>query len=364
MKQFLILATALVASYRAQAPEGFDPQAMNANSYDSPAETGGNREDLRNVLTILEPEDTPFTSSVKKGPSPKATFVEVLADTLRTPRKSGTKEGADASKGGNKALKRARFGTYVHRVFDTFGVTDVQQIVSQRGGTAAVDDEYGSAKAKCVREVKRDIEAICLGDQEHQGGSDTDMKTRGFFNWVKATAQTSNPVPADFRPAAAQVKTGVGTTVPLFTEDALNAVCKALKKVYGGKRTFQMIAGDDVVETVDKFTRVNENTTNTRYRVTEMSTNHEITLMVQVFESSFARLEIIPGDFIKLVDSTGLGDPTAAAIVNQALWELQFLDALHSADLDDEGGGPSGYVKAMMALTCLNPKGNGAIYNS
>lgn len=359
-----MLAATIVASYRAQAPAGFDPQNINANSYASPGDEGGNREDLRNVLTILEPEDAPFTSAVKKGPSPKSTFVEVLADTLRKPRTTGTPEGKDANKGGNKAVKRKRFGTYVHRVFDEYGVTDVQQIISERGGTAAVDDEYGNAKAKCVRELKRDMEAICLGDQEHAGGDESDMKTRGFFNWTKVTAQTSNPVPADFRPLTAQVKTGVGTSVPLFTEGALNTVCKALKKVYGGKRTFQVFSGDDVTETIDGFTRVNESTTNARYQVHEMATNHEITLMVQVFDSSFARLEIIPSDFVKYNSTTELGDPTAAAIANMALWELQFLDALHSKDLDDEGGGQSGYCKAMFALTCLNPKGNGAIYNT
>lgn len=336
---------------------------MNANTYSNPAKAGGNREDLRNVLTILEPEDTPFTSLCKKGPAPKSTFVEVLADTLRKPRTSGTREGTDASAGGNKAVKRQRFGTYVHRAFDEFGVSDVQQIISEKGGVAAVSDEYANAKAKCIREVKRDIEAINCGAQEHQGGSDAEMRTRGAFAWIKATLQTANVVPADFQPPSAAILTGVGTTVPLFTEKQLNAILKALKGVYGGKRTYQGIAGDDAADTIDQFTRVNENSTNVRYRVNENASAHEITLMVQVFESSFGRLEVTPTQFNKLTAAQA-GDPDTLLVLNMALWEMDLFDALHAMDLTDNGGGPQGYVKEMHALLCLNPRGNGCIYNT
>ena len=336
---------------------------MDANTFSSPSTLGGNREDLRNVLTILEPEDTPFTSMAKKGPSPKATFTEVLGDTLRKPRKSGTKEGADAGKGGNKASNRARFGTYVHRVQDEFGVTDVQELVSERGGVAAISNEYGDAKAKCVREVKRDIESVCCSDQEHQGGSDAEMQTRGAFTWLSPTAQALNPVPSQFLCLTGNVLSGVGTTVPLFTEAQLNAILKSMKTVYGGKKEFDMVAGNNVVETIDNFTRTNTSTTNARYQVHEMADEHEITLMVQVFDSSFGRVNVIPTEFNK-ISSAGVGDANTALILNMDLWELMFLDALHSADLPELGGGPQGYVKAMFANTCLSPKGNGKIYNT
>jgi hypothetical protein len=336
---------------------------MQANSYSSPADTGGNREDIRNVLTILEPEDTPFTSMCKKGPAPKSTFVEVLADTLRKARTTGTREGADANRGGNKAAKRQRFGTYIHRAMDEFAVSDVQQIISTNGGTAAVSDEYGNAKAKCVREVKRDIEAINCGSQEHQGGDDTEMRTRGAMTWLSSSAQSSNPVPSDFRTLSTAILSAVGTTVPLFTEKQLNTMLKALKGVYGGKRTYQLIAGDSVVETVDNFSRIQESTTNSRYQVTEMSDKHEITLSVQVFDSSFGRVEVIPSQFVN-VDSNGDGSLESALLLNMALWEMDLFDPLHSMDLPKLGGGESGYVKQMHALLCLNPKGNGKIYNT
>lgn len=344
---------------------------MMANSYSTPGTTGGNREDLRNILTILEPEETPFTSMVKKGDAPSAVLVEVLADNLRKPRINGTKEGQDAGKGNNKAKNRTRFGAYVHRIQDEFGVTDVQQAISQRGGTAAVESEYGNSKAKTIREMKRDIEAIACANQDTQGGSDADMQTRGAFSWVQAAAQSTQPVPALFRPTGgdplATTSTILvhGTTAPpCFTEAQLNAVLKNLSKVYGGKREYQCIAGDNVTETIDNFSRVNSLAVNSRYMVNDNASTHTITLSVQVFDSSFGQINVIPTQFNMVSGTTGDGDANAALILNMNLWQMLFLENLHAVDQEENAGGESGYAKAMFSLLCLNPKGNGKLVTS
>lgn len=337
---------------------------MNANSYASPSTAGGNRESLEDLLTILEPEETPYTSMVSKGGTVSATYTEWLADTLRAPKKGGTKEGGDAGRGGNKATKRQRFGTYLNRSLEEYGVTDIEEEISKKGGVAATDDLYAEAKAKTLREMKRDMEAINCSAQEHQGGSDADMQTRGCFQWLLSSAQTVNPVPADFRPPAASKLTGVGTSAPLFTEAQLNGVLKSLVTIYGGTRTYQMLSGNTVVETVDNFSRVNASSTNTRYVVNQNASEKSITMMVKVFESSFGRLEIMPQQFNNC-DAAGLGDPTAALILNMELWKLMFLESLHTRDLDPEqAGGPRGYAKQIWLNRCSMPKGNGAIYNT
>ena len=76
----------------------------SANSYASPSTTGGNREDLRDVLTILEPEQTPVVSAMRKGPGPRGTFTEVLADELAAPSTDGQPEGKDIGTFSNKAV--------------------------------------------------------------------------------------------------------------------------------------------------------------------------------------------------------------------------------------------------------------------
>src|SRR6185436_2582904 len=101
----------------------------SANSYSSPSTAGGNREYLRDVLTVLEPEGTPVTSMIKKGEDAKGTYAEVLADTMRPARTTGRPEGQDANPSTNNAAKRQRFGNYPHILREDFSVTDMQESV-------------------------------------------------------------------------------------------------------------------------------------------------------------------------------------------------------------------------------------------
>lgn len=329
---------------------------MNANSYQSPGTTGGNREDLDGTLTILEPEETPFTSMVTKTNNAKATLHEVVSDRLRAPRITGTREGDSGAKGSNKALRRQRFGAYLHRFLDTYGVTDVQQAVSRAGGNAVTDNEYADAKSKCLREMKRDIEATACANQDTQGGSDDEMQMRGAFKWLAAT-QTPQ-IPSDFLVPAAQRPTGTAT----LTEANVNTVLKSLK-AQGGKRTYAFIAGNDYIEDIDFFSRTGDGgTTATRYKVEESGKARDITMMVKVFETSFARLEIHPSDFVN-VDSAGTGDADSALILNMGLWEMSFLETLHAVDDDEDAGGMNGYCKCIGGLFCRMPRGNATITN-
>lgn len=323
----------------------------SANTYASPSTAGGNREDLRDVLTILEPEGTPVTSMIRKGPAPKATLVEVLADTLRAARSTGTPEGLDVNSFSNKASKRQRFGNYIHIIEDSFAVTDVEMNVA----VAGTSDLYGEAKAKCLRELKRDLEAIVCGDQEMVAGNgSTGWQTRGLVKWIQATAQALQPVPTDFLTPAGNISTaGAG-----ITEAQFNAVLQSLFLQYGQKRTYEVPAGVAFINTVDNFTRVQPSSTNQRYNVYEEADKRQITLSVRVFDSSFGIANLIPDQFVK-IDANGIGDPNSALFLNMELLELQFQEALHSVDLPDYGGGPRGYCKAIAALCVKNPKGLG-----
>lgn len=322
----------------------------SANTYASPGTLGGNREDLRDILTILEPEGTPVTSMMRKGAAPKATLVEVLADTLRAARTTGTPEGLDVNSFSNKASKRKRFGNYIHIVEDSFAVTDVEMNVA----VAGTSDLYGEAKAKCLRELKRDMESIVCGNQEMvQGSGSAGWQTRGLLKWIQSTAQATQPVPDDFLTPAANI---AALAVP--TEAQFNDILQSLFTVYGQRKTYEVPAGVDFIETVDNFTRVQPSATAMRYNVFEYADKRQITLSVRVFDSSFGIANLIPDQFVK-IDANGVGTPTAALFLNMELLELQFMEALHSVDLPDYGGGPRGYCKAIFAICVKNPRGLG-----
>jgi hypothetical protein len=321
-----------------------------------PGTTGGNREEfITDPLTLLEPEDTPFVSLINK-PNISSTYPEALGDRMRAPTVSGSREGWSGDKGNNKALKRARFGVYPHRWHDEYGVSDVQEAVSKRGGNAATNDEYGDAAAKCLREVKRDIEAVLLSHQDCQAASAGAMRTRGAFKWLDSS-QTPAVAP-DFQPDDTNATlTGQAT----MTEALLNQMLKSMKSVHGGSRDYAMFAGNDYVEDIDWLTRTGAS--NERFRVTQDVTNHEVVVMVNVFQTSFGRLKVFPHEFLRC-DQVSTGDTDALIICRLPLWEFGTLEDLAEHDNPEDAGGQSGYVKAIGALMCRSPRGNAYCYNA
>lgn len=346
---------------------------MQPTSYGNPGRAGGNKEYQTDVLTILEPEDCPFVSMARKGPSTKAVLIETLADTLRKARTTGTREGQDAGKGGNKAKNRQRFGTRLQRIMDTYATSDVQELISNAGGVAGgVSSEFSYGKTKTLREMKRDMEAVCLSSNDHFDGGDADMKTRGAFCWLEAkgvsSLQTVAPlVPADYRPkttsatattTVSAVKTGASSTG--FTEDDLNYILQALQREHGAGKQFDGILGDSLINKVDHFTRTNDSATNVRYQVVENASTHTISMEVKIFQSSQGRCTFIPSQFIK-VDSNGDPDPFAGLILHMPHWHIDFLEDLHTVDNPETAGGQDGYGKAIFANLCDLPRGSGAI---
>ncbi len=331
----------------------------SANNYANPSVAGGNREYLRDVLTILEPEGTPVTSMITKGPEMEGTYAEVLADNMRPARTAGRPEGQDAGVNTNNAVNRQRFGNYPHIIREDYGVTDVQLAVQ----VAGVTNEYDYQKAKAVSQLKRDMEAVICGAQEMQKGNNTDAwQTRGLFQWASGSAGSVNPIPANFVTPSAQVLTGltVSNGFASLTENQLLAVLQSLFTVYGKKMTFQMVTDITIQAAVDNFTRVQPSSTNQRYQIRQdAAEEQEINFYVTSFNTAFGVVHLMPSMFVNVATATGLSTQPSGLIMNMALLELQFLKGqkLHTEDLPRNAGGQNGYAKAAFSVCCKNPKG-------
>jgi Family of unknown function (DUF5309) len=323
-----------------------------ANTYQNPSTPGGNREDLMDILTIVEPESFPVSSRINKGAAPKAVFSEWLVDNLRAARIGGVPEGQDVGSFNNKASKRKRIGNYVQIFRDEYAVTDLQELVE----VAAVDDEYAYAKYKCAREIKRDIElTICSGQDRQVGAADLPYLTRGLFNWI------TNPGPADVPPEVWAPTGAILTTGSATTEDQLNGLLQALFEVQGGPKQYLGAFGTNLIRQVDNFTRLSgaSDSSRNRYTVMEDASSHIITVNVKRFQSTFGDIDFVPDVFLN--PTPGTISQNAGLILNMDLLELGYLDRLHSMDLPDIGGGPRGYTKGILQLRCFNPRGLGKI---
>ena len=228
----------------------------------------GNREDLSDIVTLLEPEATPFVSMAKKATA-SGTFFEWQTDNMATPSFAGVLEGEDASSFDDKAANRAKLGNHIQKLRQTYAVSDLQEIVD----TAGVTSEFANAESKAVRELKRDLESAVCSAQDRQADDGTNpYKTRGMFKWLGVGGQ-----PSDIPSFAQNV---ANDTTGTQTESTLNTVLQELYEANGmpgGQLT--LIAGPSLKREISNFARQEGSTTALSFQVTQPAESKKLSLI-------------------------------------------------------------------------------------
>ena len=318
----------------------------------------GNREDLTNFLTILEPEDCPKTSTFAKTTKATNTFQTWQADSLAPVDFSGVLEGQDVSAFNDEAANRARFGNYVQMFRRPWMVSRLQEASDPAG----VSSEVANSKVKAMREIKRSIEAAIGSDNDMQADNGVvPWKTRGLGNWIRATAQSVNPVPSAFLTPSASID---ATATGSLTENLFNDVFQSIFQVNGGRRNYTLFAGPNLKRAISKFQRQEGTTTAKSYMVTQDANENKVTLNVTVYDGDFHTVTVIPDMFNGLADGA---DPSVTTnqqkargyVIDPALVGISTFLGMQAEELEDQGGGRRGFVSTTLLLVCKNPKGLG-----
>lgn len=140
----------------------------------------GIREDLSDLIYNIDPTETPFMSTVRKGAAAKNVYIEWQKDTLATA--SGTNklvEGADASY--LTASPTTRLRNYCQISGKALIVSGTANAVN----TAGREQELAYQIAKRGKEIKRDIETSLTGNYASAAGaSATARVSAGFEAWL------------------------------------------------------------------------------------------------------------------------------------------------------------------------------------
>ena len=311
--------------------------------------TAGNREDLTDILTILEPESTPLTSLANKKTA-TGTYFEWQVDDLSTAEFGGVSEGEDVTSFDNKAANRTRLGNYIQKLRRSFMVSDIQELVD----TAGVSSEFANSESKSIRELKRDFEAaICSAqDQDKEAGAGKPYKTRGMFKWLGVGGQPSD-VPAAFRNVAND--TG-GSPV---TEAEFNAVLQELytaNGMPGGQLT--LIAGPTLKQNISDFSR-QAGGAGFAYQVTQPAESKKITLSVNLYEGDFGNVAVLASTLLNRTSGDSTVDANAGLLIDPEYVSVFTLKAESRSELEDQGGGRRGYCDLIAGLACESPKAHG-----
>jgi hypothetical protein len=310
--------------------------------------TVGQREDLSDVLTILEPESTPFVSMANKATA-SGTFFEVQVDDLSVIDFSGIGEGEDVTAFDNKAANRARIGNYIQKFRRTYAVSDIAELVD----TAGVANEFAASEAKAVREIKRDLEAAVCSAQDRQAdsGVGAPYKTRGMFKWLGVGGQPSD-VPT-FAQNVANDTTGTQT------EATFNSVLQELYEANGmpgGQLT--LIAGPQLKKEISDFAR-QAGGAGFAFSVTQPAESKKITLTVNLYEGDFGTVAIVPSVFLNRTSGSSTIDGDAGLLIDPEYVAIHTLKAESNSELENQGGGRRGFCDVIAGLACHMPKAHG-----
>lgn len=308
--------------------------AVGAHStYDEPIATGGNREDLSDVIWDITPTETPVISMIGRN-SATGTNHEWLTDALADAAANAHLEGGDMT--GVDPASRSRLGNYTQILSKNSVVSGTQEKVLKGGG---IKSEMAYQMARRMKEMKRDLELAVVGVSNPKvAGSETVVREMGSLD---AYLVTNNQVVS---PSTAP--TGDGTDVSNYagvdaalTETILKAGLQSMFTNSGGNESVNMIVSATHKGVVSGFTG-----SATRYASTD---DKQLTASIDVYEGDFHTVKIIPDRFVK----AGL-----SFIIDPEYLKLSELRKIHSFDIAKLGDSTRKQIVWECTLEVCNEK--------
>lgn len=315
------------------------------------------REDLFDVLTLVDEKATPFLSSVPRGSTPQNTLMEWPVDSYATPSLGGVLDGTDVSSYENHAERREILRTYLQTFRRSAKVSRLSQEVSN---VAGVTDEMARSIMMKTVELGRDIEATLLSDQEHQAEAGTaPYLTRGLSTWILDTAnignQTLYQVPVAFRPAAAQIDE---TAAASITESDIQDMLQSVFDTTGMINDFKFFAGSELRRAFTDFTRTIATAGYSSRDLNYDGASGTIRNSTVIFEGDFGSIEVVPSSFIGFTAPSGTTPDTSRGfLLDMDKIDLRSHKAPTVERFEDRGGGPRFMIEARCALQVRNPIG-------
>ena len=343
------------------------------NTYSGPptGSASGNREQLLDLTTVLAPRQAPIYGMLPKQGA-TADLVEWTVDNLRTPvADNAVVEGKDVgTTGGDDFVGQfgslTRLGNRLQHFRDTFNVSKKQEIFD-----SVTPVRIQEAEEKAASQLLRDIETSIASDNPAVlGDGSTAGEFRGLGVWLDPTLEDASGSHAQKTDAVQEVpdafKTnfdsviGVGsdsteTTAEAaagLTESSFNGMLTSIFEETGEQGDHVLVAGTTVRNAIiDGFTRVTS-ATNNHFN---QGDGTDVNFNVEIFQGPYGIVKIISAN------PKTLPNQKRAYLLDPSLLGYAEAMSMGSTMLEDQGGGPRGYIDAMGTLICRGPNGLGMI---
>ena len=320
----------------------------------------GKREDLANLIAMVDAKDTPFTSMAKKAAQPGNTIFRWQADRLPstsapTPVVDGT--DVDPNSGTTNFVNdgTTQFRVELSNRIQIFRkAVRVSKLTQDVANIAGVRDELANNVSKAITLIKRDMEvAMCANQGAQVDNGTVGYRTRGLDKWIVAAASIDTvdlPAAASaFCPAAAQISS-VGTAS--LTESVVQDILTGIYSQTGQFKDYDALVGPTLKRAF----------TNLVFTTTASGTNQYQSIRtfnrdadassyvssVDVFEGDFGRIRLHPSLFLK--------NNFSGYIIPFDMVEVRYGgNVAQVTELTDNGGGPARLIEAVAGLCVYNP---------
>ncbi len=333
----------------------------------------GKREDLRDIIAVVDARQCVVTSLIPKGSEPTNPLGTWQADDYPDVNIRGSVDEQDVTEFEN-LVGRVPISGRIQITERKPKVSRVAQNVSDVAGVGR-RKEMAKSVAKGITMAKRDMEArtLCNLDSREDDGV-VGGETRGLFKWVDNNAQGDLPVPEKARTPSSSI-----ITTPWADLRETHIRDNMLGSIWdetGMNGNFVMVVGRQLKALITNWSVYQPNLAGSSTVRTFQAQQTDKVLMAAIdrMEGDFGSLELITSPWLRreLDPSAASSNPSEAATnkdvqqrsglcLDTDMLELRFNEMPNYRAFEDQGGGPRGLIEAIWMLCHLNPRGSGKV---
>ena len=308
--------------------------AQPTNTFDS-YDAVGIREDLRDIIYNISPEETPFLSKSRKTRATN-TYHEWQTDTLRSSANNAHIEG-DAT-AANAMTATSRLGNYTQIFKNAVVVPDTDEGLNKAGRAK----EIAYQTMKIAKEQKLDIErAMFLNNARVAGNATTAREFAGAGSWVATNFAGGS---------SSAAATGDGTdaytagTARALTQTIFDGVMEDIWTAGGNPNTVYL--GPSQMGVALTFTG------NNNQRSTIGAADGKVANLVEIYMTPWGTVEFMPSREVASAD---------VFIMQDDMWEIAELRPMKNVELAKTGDNTTRQITTELTLVCKNENANGLV---
>ena len=312
------------------------------NTFDS-YDAVGIREDLRDVIYNISPEETPFLSKCKKSKATN-TFHEWQTDSLRSSAANAHIEGDATTAQARSAT--TRLGNYTQIFKNAVVVPDTDEGLNKAGRAK----EIAYQTMKIAKEQKLDIEkALFDNNARVAGDSSTARELAGAGAWLTTNTSFGANEGADPTTIGSTARTDETTTLLDFTQTRFDSVMQSIWEA-GGKPNSVYLSAFQMNEALG-FTGMN----NQRSTIgASVGGTNAVINAVDVYVTPWGTVEFMPSRENRGRD---------VFIMQDDMWEVAELRPMKNTQLAKTGDNTSRQIVTELTLVAKNEAANGGVFD-